>query len=77
VPDYIIKGGNTYRIISDHLGSPRLVIDTATDAVVQWKMKSKDKEIAKVWFDEAKELAFLPFNHLSDRLSFSQINLWL
>jgi len=35
VPDFILKGGNTYRIISDHLGSPRLVIDTATGAVVQ------------------------------------------
>ncbi len=35
VPDYMIKGGVTYRIISDHLGSPRLVIDTTTDAVVQ------------------------------------------
>jgi len=35
VPDFIIKGGNTYRIISDHLGSPRLVIDTATGTVIQ------------------------------------------
>ena len=35
VPDYMIKGGNTYRIISDYLGSPRLVVDVATDAVVQ------------------------------------------
>jgi RHS repeat-associated protein len=35
VPDFIIKGGVTYRIISDHLGSPRLVVDTVTGAVVQ------------------------------------------
>ena len=35
VPDYMLKGGNTYRIISDHLGSPRLVIDTATGNVAQ------------------------------------------
>ena len=35
VPDYVIKGGNTYRIISDHLGSPRLVINTADGTVVQ------------------------------------------
>ncbi len=34
VPDYMIKGGATYRIISDHLGSPRLVVDS-TGAVVQ------------------------------------------
>ena len=35
VPDYVIKGGVTYRIISDHLGSPRLVINTADGTVVQ------------------------------------------
>ena len=35
VPDYIIKNGNTYRIISDHLGSPRLLIDLNTGAIVQ------------------------------------------
>jgi len=35
VPDYMIKGGVTYRIISDHLGSPRLVVNTSTGAVVQ------------------------------------------
>ncbi|EDN71249.1 Rhs family protein [Beggiatoa sp. PS] len=35
VPDYLIKDGNTYRIISDHLGSPRLVIDLNTGAIVQ------------------------------------------
>jgi len=29
------KSGVTYRIVSDHLGSPRLVIDTSTNAVVQ------------------------------------------
>jgi RHS repeat-associated protein len=35
VPDYMIKGGVTYRIIKDHLGSPRLVIDVATNTVAQ------------------------------------------
>ncbi len=35
VPDYLIKGTATYRILSDHLGSPRLVVDTSTGAVVQ------------------------------------------
>ncbi|HTR25894.1 MAG TPA: RHS repeat-associated core domain-containing protein [Terriglobales bacterium] len=29
-PDYMISGGVTYRIFSDHLGSPRLVVDTGT-----------------------------------------------
>ena len=35
VPDYMIKAGVTYRIISDHLGSPRLVVDISTGAIVQ------------------------------------------
>ena len=35
VPEYIIKGGATYRIITDHLGGPRLVINTASGEVVQ------------------------------------------
>jgi len=34
-PDYMIKGGVTYRIISDNLGNPRLVVDVATGQVVQ------------------------------------------
>jgi len=35
VPDYMIRSGVTYRIISDHLGSPRVIADSATGAVVQ------------------------------------------
>ncbi len=35
VPDFMIKGGATYRIIKDHLGSPRLVVDIATNTVIQ------------------------------------------
>ncbi len=35
VPDYLIKGTTTYRIISDHLGSPRLVINTTTGTIEQ------------------------------------------
>ncbi|MDQ7074665.1 MAG: RHS repeat-associated core domain-containing protein [Gammaproteobacteria bacterium] len=35
VPAYMIKGGIRYRIISDQLGSPRLVINSATGDVVQ------------------------------------------
>src|SRR5947208_16036354 len=31
----MIKAGVTYRIVSDHLGSPRLVIDTNTGTIVQ------------------------------------------
>ena len=35
VPEYIIKGANTYRIVTDARGSPRLVINTQTGAVEQ------------------------------------------
>ncbi|MCL6613428.1 MAG: RHS repeat protein [Firmicutes bacterium] len=35
VPDYIIKSGVIYRVICDHLGSPKLVVNTATGQIVQ------------------------------------------
>jgi RHS repeat-associated protein len=35
VPEYLIKGVTTYRIIADHLGSPRLVLNAATGEIVQ------------------------------------------
>jgi RHS repeat-associated protein len=35
VPDFMLKGGVTYRIIADHLGSPRLVVNASTGAVAQ------------------------------------------
>jgi RHS repeat-associated protein len=35
VPAYMIRDGRSYRIISDHLGSPRLVIDSQTGEVAQ------------------------------------------
>ncbi|MGH8467797.1 MAG: RHS repeat domain-containing protein [Gammaproteobacteria bacterium] len=35
VPAYLIKGGVTYRIIGDHLGSPRLIVNTADGTIVQ------------------------------------------
>ncbi len=35
VPDYMVNGGATYRIISDHLGSPRLVVNVADGVIVQ------------------------------------------
>ncbi len=35
VPDYIVRAGTTYRIITDHLDSPKLIIDTSTGEVVQ------------------------------------------
>ena len=35
VPAAMFKGGKTYRIITDHRGSPRVVLDTATGSVAQ------------------------------------------
>jgi RHS repeat-associated protein len=35
IPEYFVKVGITYRVITDHLGSPRLVVNTATGAIVQ------------------------------------------
>lgn len=35
VPDYMILAGETYRIISDHLGSPRLVVKQSDGTIVQ------------------------------------------
>jgi RHS repeat-associated protein len=34
VPDYIVRGANTYRVHSDHLGSPRRVVNVANSSDV-------------------------------------------
>lgn len=33
IPDYMITSSSTYRIVSDHLGSPRYVLDSSTGAI--------------------------------------------
>ena len=35
IPDYMVTNGVTYRIYSDHLGSPRMVVNLTTGVVVQ------------------------------------------
>lgn len=35
IPDYVVQGGVNYRVITDHLGSLRLVVNSTTGAVVQ------------------------------------------
>jgi len=35
VPDYMLKGGKTYRILSNHLGSPKLVVDISDGSIAQ------------------------------------------
>ena len=44
VPEAMIKGGTTYRVVTDHVGSVRLVVDAVTGAVAQFK---QDHEICK------------------------------
>jgi RHS repeat-associated protein len=34
-PDYMIRNGATYRILADHLGSPRLVVNTSDGTILQ------------------------------------------
>ncbi len=36
VPEYMVRGGVTYRVPSDHLGSPRALVDVASGAVA-WR----------------------------------------
>lgn len=35
VPSYMIKNGTAYRILSDHLGSPRLIVNTEDGSIAQ------------------------------------------
>ena len=35
VPEYMIRNGQTYHLITDHLGSPRLVVNATTGVVAQ------------------------------------------
>ncbi len=34
-PDYMISGGETYRVFSDQLGSPRVIVNAATGAIAE------------------------------------------
>ena len=56
VPDYVVKGSTTYRIVTDHLGSPRLVINTSTGAIAQ---RMDYDEFGRVTLDTNP--AFQPF----------------
>ena len=64
VPEYMVKGGVTYRILTDHLGGPRLVVDVVTGAVAQ--ARSNRDEWGRVLLDTAP--GFQPFGFAS-RLS--------
>jgi len=34
-PEYFVRGGTMYRVVADHLGSPRLIIDATSGQIVQ------------------------------------------
>lgn len=36
VPDYVVKNGTTYRVITDHLGSVRLIVNVSNGAIASW-----------------------------------------
>ncbi len=40
-PDYVIKGGSTYKIFSDQIGSPRVVVDASTRRSKEGSRKGK------------------------------------
>lgn len=56
VPDYMLKSGVTYRILTDHLGSVRLVVNAATGVVEQ---RLDYDELGRVISDSAP--GFQPF----------------
>jgi len=45
VPDYMVKNGVNYKIISDHLGSPRLVVNANDGTIVQEMSYSEFGEV--------------------------------
>nr|BFD58110.1 hypothetical protein CKG001_02170 [Bdellovibrio sp. CKG001] len=56
VPDYLIASGVKYRIISDHLGSPRLVVKQSDGTVIQ---RMNHDEFGRV--TEDTNPGYLPF----------------
>ena len=58
VPEYMIKSGITYRIVTDYLGSPRLVINTTNGSIAQ---RMDFDEFGRVIADTAP--GFQPFGY--------------
>jgi YD repeat-containing protein len=73
VPDFMIAGGATYRILSDQLGSPRLVVNATTGEVVQ---RLDYNEFGEVILDTNP--GFQPFGFAGDPAGFAsgQTNLY-
>jgi RHS repeat-associated protein len=58
VPEYFVKSDTVYRIVTDHLGSVRQVVNTQTGAIVQ---QIDYDEYGNVLFDS--NLGFQPFGY--------------
>ncbi|MNK07404.1 tRNA(Glu)-specific nuclease WapA precursor [compost metagenome] len=56
IPDYMIASGENYRIISDHLGSPRLVVKQSDGSIIQ---RMNHDEFGRV--TEDTNPGYLPF----------------
>ncbi|WP_374073730.1 RHS repeat domain-containing protein [Bdellovibrio bacteriovorus] len=56
IPDYVATGGKEYRIISDQVGTPKLIVEAATGKIVE----SLNYDEFGVSFD-GKHSAYLPF----------------
>jgi RHS repeat-associated protein len=56
VPDYMIRDNVTYRIFSDHLGSPRVVVNTSSGAVAA---RMQYDEFGNVTYETSP--VFIPF----------------
>jgi len=61
IPEYVVRNGNKYRIITDHLGSLRLVVDS-TDGTVKQRMSFNEFGVVTEDFIESG-FAPLPFGY--------------
>jgi RHS repeat-associated protein len=52
VPEYMVRGGTTYRIITDHLGSLRLVVNASTGEIVQRMLHDEHGNVVEDWVAE-------------------------
>src|SRR2546430_6238702 len=57
VPDNIIKGGVTYRIITDPLGSPRLVVDRSEEHTSE--LQSQSNLVCRLLLEKKKKKRLL------------------
>lgn len=56
VPDYMVKNGETYRIVSDHIGSPRLGREEKGDAAHLLTSRGRPDKLAACHGEPASHL---------------------